>query len=147
MGTDESIRAAVYKELVTDPLLEADDIVVDVINGAVSLTGTVPSQAQCAEADAAARRVAGVTMVDNLLAVIMPSRDFGDDAALTELVNQALAANAAVPDGVKATAHEGSVFLTGAVNLSAQRAAAEDSVAGVAGVLSITNEIEVEGST
>ena len=65
MGTDESIRAAVYKELGTDPLLEADDIVVDVTNGAVSLTGTVPSQAQCAEADAAARRVAGVTMVDS----------------------------------------------------------------------------------
>ena len=77
----------------------------------------------------------------------MPSRDFGDDAALAELANQALAANAAVPDGVRATAHEGSVFLTGTVSLSAQRVAAEDSVAGVAGVLSITDEIEVEGST
>ena len=41
---------------------------VDVVNGAVSLTGTVPSQAQCTEAAVAARRAAGVTTVDTLLA-------------------------------------------------------------------------------
>jgi osmotically-inducible protein OsmY len=147
MSTDSGIRAAVYEELVTDPLIDADDIVVDVVDGAVSLTGTVPSQAQCAEAAAAARRVAGVTTVDTLLAVALPSGDFGDDAALAQLANQALAANAAVPDGVKATAREGSIFLTGTVSLSAQRVAAEDTVAGVAGVLSITNEIGVQGNT
>ena len=142
---DRDIRAAVHDELVTDPLIDADDIVVEVVDGAVSLTGTVPSQAQCAEAAAAARRVAGVTMVDTLLAVALPSGDFGDDAALAQLANQALATNAAVPDGIKATAHEGNIFLTGTVSLSAQRVAAEDTVAGVAGVLSITNEIEVQG--
>jgi len=38
------IRAAVYEELVTDPLIDADDIVVEVFNGDVSLEGTVPSQ-------------------------------------------------------------------------------------------------------
>ena len=146
MGTDRDIRAAVYEELVTDPLIDADDIVVEVVDGAASLNGTVPSQAQCAEAAAAARRVDGVTMVDNLLAVALPSRDFGDDVALAQLANQALAANAAVPDGVKATAREGSVFLTGAVSRSAQRVAAEDTVAGVAGVLSITNEIDVQSN-
>jgi osmotically-inducible protein OsmY len=147
MGTDREIRAAVYEELVTDPLIDADDIVVEVVNGAVTLTGTVPSQAQCAEVAAATRRVAGVTTVDTLLAVALPSRDFGDDAALAQLANQALAANAAVPAGVNATAREGSVFLTGTVRVSAQRVAAEDTVAGVAGVLSITNQIEVQGNT
>jgi osmotically-inducible protein OsmY len=63
------------------------------------------------------------------------------------VANQALAANAAVPDGVTAAAREGSVILTGTVSLGAQRVAAEDTVAGVAGVLSITNEIEVQRST
>ena len=42
---DRGIRAAVYEELVTDPLIDADDIVVEVFNGDVSLDGTVPSQA------------------------------------------------------------------------------------------------------
>jgi osmotically-inducible protein OsmY len=89
--------------------------------------------------------VAGVTGVDHLLGVALPSRDYGDDAALAQLANDALAANRAVPNGVRATAREGDVFLTGTVSVSAQRVAAEDAVAGVVGVLSITNQIEVQG--
>jgi len=142
---DRDIRAAVYEELITDPLIDPEDIVVEVINGAVSLNGTVPSRAQCSEAAAAARRVDGVTRVDNLLAVA--SGGFEDDATLARSVNRALAANGAVPDGVKATAREGSIFLTGTVSHSAQRVAAEDTAAAVAGVLDITDEIEVLGET
>jgi osmotically-inducible protein OsmY len=142
---DRDIRAAVYLELDNDPLVDAGDIVVVVVNGEVSLNGTVPSQDQVSEATTAARRVAGVTGVDNLLGVALPSRDYGDDAALAQLANDALAANRAVPNGVRATAREGDVFLTGTVSVSAQRVAAEDAVAGVAGVLSITNQIEVQG--
>jgi osmotically-inducible protein OsmY len=142
---DRDICAAVRKELVTDPLIDADDIVVELLNGEVSLNGTVPSQEQRSEAAAAARRVVGVTAVYNLLGVALPSSDYGDDAALAQLVNDALTANRAVPDDVRATAREGNVFLTGTVSHSAQRAAAEDAVAGVAGVLSVTNQIEVLG--
>jgi osmotically-inducible protein OsmY len=141
---DSDIRAAVHEELVTDPRIDADDIVVEVFNGEVSLNGTVPSQTQCSEAVAVAQRVAGVTVVHNLLAIALPSHDYGDDTALAQLVREALAANPAVPDAVWATAREGDVFLTGTVTYSAQRAAAEDAVAGVAGVLSVTNQIEVQ---
>jgi osmotically-inducible protein OsmY len=146
MGTDTNIEAAVQKELVSDPLVDAGDIVVEVTDGAVSLTGTVPSQAQRTEAAAAARRVAGVSSVDALLAVVMPADDYGDDSALAQLVNQALGANADVPAGVKATVREGNVLLTGTVRHSVQRVAAEDTAAGVAGVLGITNEIDVLSS-
>lgn len=62
---DRDIRAAVYEELVTDPLIDADDIVVGVFNGDVPLDGTVPSQAERSEAAAVAQRVAGVTVVHN----------------------------------------------------------------------------------
>ena len=141
---DRDIRAAVHEALVADPRINADDIVVEVFDGDVTLNGTVPSQAQCSEAAAAARRVAGATTVQNLLAVALPSNDYGDDTALAQLVNEALGANRAVPDGVRATCREGAVFLTGIVSLSALRAAADDSAAGVAGVLSITNQIEVQ---
>lgn len=141
---DRDIRAAVHKELVTDALVDADDIVVEVFDGEVSLEGTVPSQDQASKAVAAARRVAGVTTVHNLLGIALPSRDYGNDAALAQLVNEALAANRAVPDDVRATARHGDIFLTGTVSHSAQRAAAEDAVADVAGVLSVTNQIEVQ---
>jgi osmotically-inducible protein OsmY len=130
---DSDIRAAVSKELATDPSIDANDIVVEVFNDAISLNGTVPSQAQRSEAAAAARRVAGVTTVYNLLAVALPSADYGDDAALAQLVNSALAANRAVPNGVRATCHQGDIFLTGVVSHSEQRAAAEDAAAGVGG--------------
>jgi osmotically-inducible protein OsmY len=145
MVTDRDIRAAVYEKLVTDPLIDADDIVVEVSDGVVSLTGTAPSQAQLSAAAAAARQVDGVTRVDNLLAIALPGDGFGDNEALAQSANRALAANSAVPYGVRASAHEGDVYLTGTVSRSAQRVAAEDTVAAVAGVLSITNEIEVQG--
>lgn len=147
MSTDRNMAAAVQKELVSDPLLDAKDIVVEVTGGVVSLTGTVPSQAQRTEAAAAARRVAGVTTVDAMLAVALPADDYGDDAVLTRLANQALAANAAVPDSVKATVSNGNLFLTGTVSRDGQRDAAQDAAASVAGVLSITNEIDVLGDT
>ena len=141
---DRDIRAAVYEALVTDPRIDADDIVVELLLGDVTLNGTVPSQAQRSEAAAAAQRVAGATTVRNLLAVALPSNDYGDDTALAQLVNEALGANRAVPDGVRATCREGDVFLTGMVSHSAQRVAAEDAAAGVAGVVSITNQIKVQ---
>ena len=141
---DRDIRAAVYDELVSDPRIDADDIVVDIFGGDVTLNGTVPSQAQRSEAAAAARRVAGATPVQNLLAVALPSGDYGDDTALAQLVNEALGANRAVPDGVRATCREGDVVLTGTVSHSVQRVAAEDAAAGVAGVVSITNQIKVQ---
>ena len=140
---DRDIRAAVYQELAADRLIDAADIEVEVVNGEVSLNGTVPSQDQRAEAATAARRVAGVTGVDNLLDVALPVGDYLEDADLAQRVSGALAANH-VPDGVRVTAREGDVVLTGTVRVSAQRAAAEDAAAGVGGVLSITNQIEVQ---
>ena len=109
MSTDSDIIAAVSRELATDPHLDAGDIVVDMFGGAITLNGTVASQAQSAAATAAAQRVDGVTRVDNLLAVALPDRDYGDDAALAQLANQAPAASRAVPGGVQATAREGSI--------------------------------------
>jgi osmotically-inducible protein OsmY len=144
MDTSSDIRAAVYEELRVDPLIDTDDIEVELLNGDVLLNGTVPTQAQCSEAAVAAHRVGGVTAVHNLLGVALPSQDYGDDAALAQLANEALAANVAVPKGIQASAHEGNLVLTGTVSSSSQRVAAENAAAGCAGVLSIVNEIVVE---
>lgn len=60
---DKDIQAAVRQELAADRLLDAADIDVEVVDGEVSLNGTVPSQDQHTEAATAAQRVAGVTVV------------------------------------------------------------------------------------
>jgi|HubBroStandDraft_5_1064220.scaffolds.fasta_scaffold363538_2 osmotically-inducible protein OsmY len=144
MATSSDIRAAVYEELRVDPLIDTDDIQVEVLNGDVLLNGTVPTQAQSSEATVAARRVGGVTAVHNLLGLALPVEDYGDDAALTQLVSDAIAATVVGPEGIRVSAHQGNVVLTGIVSSPAQRVAAENAVAGCAGVVSISNEILVE---
>jgi osmotically-inducible protein OsmY len=146
MATSSDIGAAVYEELRVDPLIDTDDIEVKVLNGDVLLNGTVPSQAQSSEATVAARRVGGVTAVHNLLGVALPSEDYGDDAALAQLASDALAATVRGSEGIQVSAHKGNVVLTGIVSSSAQRVAAENAVAGCAGMVSISNEILVESS-
>lgn len=140
---DSDILVAVCQELAADRQLDAADIHVEVVNGEVSLNGTVPSQNQHTEAAKTAQRVAGVTVVHNLLTVALPAEDTLEDADLEQRVNGALAARR-VPDGVRVTAREGDIFLTGTVRDSAQRAAAEDAAAGVGGVFNITNLIDVQ---
>ncbi len=144
MAKSSDIGAAVYEELRVDPLVDTDDIEVRVLNGDVLLNGTVPSQAQSLEATVAARRVGGVTAVHNLLGVALPVEDYGDDAALAQLVSDALAATVAGSEGIRVSAYRGNVVLSGIVSSSAQRVDAENAVAGCAGVVSISNEILVE---
>ena len=95
------------------------------INGDVALNGTVPSYPQYLKASAAAQRVAGVRNVHNHLQVVLPDEDYRDDATLTTMANNALALNVTVPDGVEATARDGNLTLTGAVEYGRQRMAAE----------------------
>jgi osmotically-inducible protein OsmY len=143
MGTTKHIREAVEAELEFDPLIDDADTHVVNINGDVSLNGTVPSYPQYLEAAAAAQRVAGVRNVHNYLQVVLPDEDYRDDAILTTAANNALALNVTVPDGVEATAHDGNLTLTGAVEYGRQRNAAELAVAGLVGVRNIKDDIDI----
>ena len=143
MSKTMNIRDKVESELIFDPLVDETDIKVRNLNGEVALNGTVPSYPQYLEAAAAARRVAGVKDVHNHLEVALPPGDYRDDAMLTTIANNALTLNITVPDGVEATARNGNIRLTGAVNHGSQRAAAEQAVAGLAGVRNIKDEIDV----
>ena len=143
MGKTKDIRAAVEAELRFDPLVDPADIAVRNIDGDVALNGTVPSYPQYLEAAAATQRVGGVKNVHNHLEVVLPPRDYRDDAMLTTAANNALAANITVPDEVEATAYEGNVELTGTVKHGPQRAAAELAVAGLTGVRNVRDDIEI----
>jgi osmotically-inducible protein OsmY len=143
MGKTTDIRDAVEKELTFDPLVDGADIRVANMNGEVALNGTVPSYPQYLEAAAAAQRVSGVKDVYNHLEVVLPDADFRDDAMLTTAANNALTQNVTVPDGVEATAQDGTVTLTGTVAFGAERAAAERAVAGLTGVRNVRDDIEI----
>jgi len=143
VGKTKDVRAAVEAELGFDPRIDAKNITVRNVNGEVALNGTVPSYPQYLEAAAAARRVAGVTSVDNHLEVVLPLGDFRDDTMLTTAANEALARNITVPDGVEATASDGNLTLTGTVAYASQRAAAESAVAALAGVRNVRDDIDI----
>ena len=143
MGTIKDVRHAVEAELEFDPLVDDADVHIVNINGDVALNGTVPSYPQYLEAAAAAQRVAGVRNVHNHLQVVLPDEDYRDDAILTTVANDALALNVTVPDGVEATALDGNLTLTGAVQYGRQRKAAELAVAGLVGVRNVKDDIEI----
>jgi osmotically-inducible protein OsmY len=140
----KDVRAAVEKELGFDPMVDSQDVAVMNINGDVTLTGTVPSYPQYLAAAAGAKRVAGVTGVHNHLEVVLSDSTYRDSAKLTTAANDALAQNVTVPNGVEATADDdGNVTLTGAVSFGKERAAAETAVAGLVGVRSVSDDIEI----
>jgi osmotically-inducible protein OsmY len=139
----KDVRAAVEKELGFDPRVDSSDIKVMTIGGNVNLTGTVPSFPQYLQASAGARRVDGVTSVDNNLEVVLPESNYRDDAKLTTAANNALTANLTVPDSVEATAEDGNVTVSGTVSYGTERAAAAEAVAGLTGVRNVWNEIEI----
>ncbi|MGD0064063.1 MAG: BON domain-containing protein [Streptosporangiaceae bacterium] len=143
MSQIRDIRAAVLDDLTFDPDLDASGITVEDRNGDVVLAGSVPSYPQYIEAAAVARRVAGVKGVHNHLEVALPPGDHRDDSVLTATANDALTLAHTAAVGVRATAKNSDVTLAGAVRCAAERAAAEAMIAGLTGVRSITNDIQI----
>ena len=143
MGKTMDIRDAVEAELDFDPLVDDGNITVKNMSGEVALNGTVPSYPQYQEAAAAAQRVQGVTRVHNHLEVVLPPESYRDDAILTTMANNALAASVSVPATVEATASNGNVMLSGTVRYGSERIAAELAVAGLTGVRNVGDEIDV----
>ena len=143
MTRTKDIREAVESELAFDPRVDTADVTVRNLNGEVALNGTVRSYPQYLEAAAAAQRVAGVTSVLNHLQVVLPPEDYRDESMLTTAANNALAVNVTVPDGVEATGNDGNLTLTGTVSYGSERAAAEQAVAGLAGVRNVRDDIEI----
>jgi osmotically-inducible protein OsmY len=124
-------------------MVDSGDIAVMNINGDVTLTGTVPSYPQYLAAAAGARRVAGVTGVHNHLEVVLPDSNYRDDVKLVTAANNALTQNVTVPEGVEATAEDGTITLTGIVSYGTERAAAEATVAGLVGVRNVYDDIDI----
>jgi osmotically-inducible protein OsmY len=147
MVKNSDIRALVEEELSFDPMVDAANIAVVNMGGEVALNGDVPSYPQYLEAAAAARRIAGVTTVHNHLKVVLPPADKRDDTALTTAANETLAANGTVPNTVRVTARDGNLTLNGAVSNGAQRAAAEQAVAGLTGVRNVRDQVEIGSGT
>ena len=145
MRSDSDIRRDVEDELRWDPQIDATDIAVTVKNGVVTLAGFVRSYMQKYQAEADAKRVAGVVAVANDLEVHLP--DFGerpDPDIAREAVDRIKSELPFAWDRTRVIVKSGWVTLEGEVEWNYQRERAEDAVRRVRGVKGITNFIEVK---
>jgi len=145
MRSDSEIERDVRDELKWDPDLNADDIAVSVKNGIVTLAGFVPSYADKFEAEAAAKRVAGVHAVANDLEVRLPAIDERPDPDIARDAVAALKAELPIShDRIKVIVKDGWMTLEGAVEWQYQKTTAENVVRRVKGVKGVTNVIAVK---
>jgi osmotically-inducible protein OsmY/uncharacterized protein (DUF2267 family) len=131
------------RDELTRSVVGSDDVVVSVHDGAVTLSGQIPSYAEKMVADEAAGRVAGVRAVANELTVRVPDEQRRDDPDLAEAAAHALRWHAAVPDSVRVSVKGGWITLEGDVTWHHERLAAERVVGMLIGVSGITNHIRV----
>jgi osmotically-inducible protein OsmY len=145
MRSDSEIERDVREELKWDPDLDASDIAVSVKKGVVTLAGFVKSFTGKYEAEAAAKRVAGVTAVANDIEVRMPSVDERPDPEIARDAVAAIKSQLPVSsEHIKIVVKNGWVTLEGQVEWQYQRQTAENAVRRIKGVKGVSNVIQLK---
>jgi len=118
MRTDSQLQSDVMAELRWQPGIDAANIGVAVKNGIVTLTGTVPSYTERYNAEAAVKRVYGVTAVVNNIEVRLPGSIGRTDQEIAADAVKELRWNVRVPqDRIKLTVSNKWIRLEGEVDL------------------------------
>jgi osmotically-inducible protein OsmY len=128
-----------------DPDLDAENIAVSVKDGVVTLAGFVKSYSDRLEAEAAAKRVAGVLAVANDIEVRLPAIDQRPDPDIAKAAVAALKSELPISyDKIKIIVKDGWITLEGAAEWQYQKTTAENAVRKVKGVKGVTNVITVK---
>jgi osmotically-inducible protein OsmY len=145
MMDDEAIKRDVEEELRYTPHIDASDIAVAVKEGVVALLGFARSYNDKHEAEAAAKRVAGVVGVANDIEVRLPVSHERPDP---EIARDAVAAiRHALPGAwhnVRVVVKQGWITLEGQVEWNFEREQAERAVRGIKGVRGVGNMIRIK---
>src|SRR3981081_1862447 len=135
MRSDGEIEKDVKAELEWDPDLDATDIAGSVKKGVVTLAGFVKSYTDKYEAEAAAKRVAGVVAVANDPAGGMRSGTERPDPDIAREAAQAVKSQLPISsENIKIIVKNGWVTLEGEVEWQYQRQTAENAVRRIKGV-------------
>jgi osmotically-inducible protein OsmY len=144
---DAWVTTKVKMFLLTTDNVPALDVHVDTIDGKVTLHGNVESDAEKSSAEAAARKVDGVTEVRNLLAVVPAGHatavDVSDDA-IKRRVETVLDRDQALGDSdveVKSV-NDGVVLLSGETKTLTEHRRALEDARSVEGVRNVASEIQ-----
>jgi len=145
MKTDSQIKQDVIAELKWDPEIDESKVGVIVNNGAVTLTGHVPTYRQKMAAKSSAKRLAGVLAIVDELEVRLPSEHRMTDEGLAERIANVLHWNVSNElQGIKAEVKNGLVTLSGEVDWQFQRANILKNVEHVSGVMNVIDLITLK---
>ncbi|MGB9762033.1 MAG: BON domain-containing protein [Caldimicrobium sp.] len=145
---DALITAKVKAKLIEDPITKARKIDVDTVNGVVTLTGIVDSEAEITRAIEIAKSVPGVKKVVNNLRV--GKRSIGSYLTDKEITAKIKAKFIADPElkafSIDVDTLNGVVTLTGVVERESQKEKAVKLAKSVEGVKQVIVNIQVKGS-
>ena len=146
--SDRDLKQRILRELKWDSRVSWASISVEVVDGVVTLLGTVPSYAQKIAAQEAAHRVAGVLDVANDIEVRPSDQFMRTDSEIAGAVRNALEWDALVPNElIQSTVSDGLVTLEGQVDYWRERTDAERAIKRLAGVVGVINNITIRKQT
>lgn len=143
--SNDVLRKEVIAALKWEPLLHTNEIDVNVLDGVVSLEGTVDNYAQKREAEHVVKNIPGIKEVTNNVKVDLFKSAVKSDKDVTDLVKKALQENWAVPDHkITVTVKDGWVTLEGILHWNFQRRAADNAIRYIPGVRGVIDNIKIE---
>ena len=146
--TDKMLRDAVIAQLDFVPEVDPTGIGVAVEDGVVTLSGHVASYAEKRAAEETVKRVLGVRGVAADIEVRLPGEGATKDDEISQRALQLLAWHTSVPaERIEVTVEGGWVTLTGKVSWQFQRAAAEEAVRNLPGVVGVRDNISLSSQS
>jgi osmotically-inducible protein OsmY len=139
----QDLEAAIRRAFSLDPIVDVQDVQVQVVDGLATLTGIVATLEEKEAAGRAAAQVAGVRQVENCLTVIA-SQPVSDREITQELDTALETLPADEHRTVGAVVAHGAAHLVGHARSAAVVEAAHDLAAGVEGVREVINEVQID---
>lgn len=148
MKSNEELQKNVVDAINWEPLLQAAEIGVKAENGVITLTGSVNTYIKKAEAEQAAKNVAGVRSVIEKIEIVFNIHDTKTDAEITVAIANVFKWHWDIPtEKIIVTVENGWVFLTGELEWNYQKEAAKSAVSNLIGIKGITNNIKITNSS
>jgi len=145
MKSDAILKEQIMDELDWEPSVDSTRIEVDVKDGIVILSGTVPSYMEKIDAEKAVKRVDGVKAVVQNIEVKLISAFMRTDEEIAQTALKNIKWNTNVPeDNIILKVENGWVTLEGKVVWNYQKELAKNAVKGLIGVKGVTNLVKVE---
>jgi osmotically-inducible protein OsmY len=139
--SDSTLRQDVLDELEFEPSTDANNVGVTAKGGVVTVSGHVSSYAEMLAVEHAVQRRC-VKAIAEEIKVRFANKPGTSDDEIARRAIETMKWSTLVPDGhVQIVVQNGHVTLTGSLDWNYQRAGTESAVAGIAGVVGVTNDI------